>query len=101
MTADPNIDPAPFMPSTCSAPSRTCSEHVDDVRAGADVRRGRRDLRRAVWRASAERVNDRNGYRPRECDTRAGTIDVAIPKLREGSYFPDWLLERRRGPSGR
>jgi len=45
---------------------------------------------------SQERTNSRNGYRPREWDTRAGTIEVAIPKLREGSYFPDWLLERRR-----
>ena len=43
-----------------------------------------------------ERVNIRNGYRHRDLDTRAGTIDVAIPKLRSGSYFPDWLLERRR-----
>src|SRR5438270_5266805 len=45
---------------------------------------------------SAERNNVRNGYRHRDFDTRAGTIDVAIPKLRSGSYFPDWLLERRR-----
>jgi putative transposase len=45
---------------------------------------------------SPERVNVRNGYRHRDFDTRAGTIDVAIPKLRSGSYFPDWLLERRR-----
>ena len=45
---------------------------------------------------SADRTNVRNGYRHREFDTRAGTLDVAIPKLREGSYFPDWLLERRR-----
>jgi putative transposase len=45
---------------------------------------------------SAERTNTRNGYRVREWDTRAGTVDVAIPKLRSGSYFPDWLLERRR-----
>jgi transposase-like protein len=43
-----------------------------------------------------ERVNRRNGYRHRDFDTRAGTIDVAIPKLRTGSYFPEWLLERRR-----
>ncbi|NEK87970.1 IS256 family transposase, partial [Blastococcus saxobsidens] len=42
------------------------------------------------------RTNVRNGYRLREFDTRAGTLDVAIPKLRSGSYFPDWLLERRR-----
>jgi putative transposase len=46
--------------------------------------------------ASPDRVNSRNGYRHRELDTRAGTLDVAIPKLREGSYFPDWLLERRK-----
>src|SRR5947199_4763836 len=46
--------------------------------------------------SSPERVNVRNGYRPREFDTRAGTLELAIPKLREGSYFPDWLLERRR-----
>jgi putative transposase len=45
---------------------------------------------------SVERVNRRNGYRVREWDTRAGTVELAIPKLREGSYFPDWLLERRR-----
>lgn len=45
---------------------------------------------------SAERENSRNGYRERRWDTRAGTIDVAIPKLRQGSYFPDWLLEPRR-----
>ena len=43
-----------------------------------------------------ERVNVRNGYRHRDFGTRAGTLDVAIPKLRSGSYFPDWLLERRR-----
>jgi putative transposase len=45
---------------------------------------------------SEERTNSRNGYRHRDFDTRAGTIDVAIPKLRSGSYFPDWLLERRK-----
>ncbi|MCY0905535.1 IS256 family transposase [Arthrobacter sp. H14-L1] len=47
-------------------------------------------------RPSTDRVNSRNGYRHRDFDTRAGTLDVAIPKLRQGSYFPDWLLERRR-----
>jgi len=45
---------------------------------------------------SERRVNSRNGYRHRDFDTRVGTIDVAIPKLRQGSYFPDWLLERRK-----
>jgi transposase-like protein len=45
---------------------------------------------------SPERVNVRNGYRVREWDTRAGTVELAIPKLREGSYYPEWLLEHRR-----
>src|SRR5436190_19057897 len=45
---------------------------------------------------SDERTNTRNGYRRREWDTRAGTIELAIPKLRSGTYFPDWLLERRK-----
>jgi transposase-like protein len=45
---------------------------------------------------TAERVNSRNGYRRREWDTRAGTVELAIPKLREGSYFPAFLEHRRR-----
>ena len=45
---------------------------------------------------SPERTNRRNGYRAREWDTRAGTVELAVPKLREGSYFPDWLLTHRR-----
>jgi len=45
---------------------------------------------------SPERVNRRNGYRERPWDTRAGTIALAVPKLREGTYFPEWLLEPRR-----
>lgn len=45
---------------------------------------------------SPDRVNHRNGYRARPFDTRVGTIDLAIPKLRRGSYFPDWLLDPRR-----
>ena len=43
-----------------------------------------------------ERVNSRNGYRLREWDTRAGTVELAIPKLRQGSYFPEFLEHRRR-----
>ncbi len=45
---------------------------------------------------SPERVNTRNGYRSRPFNTRTGTLELALPKLRSGSYFPDWLLERRR-----
>ena len=51
----------------------------------------------AEWnQRSPERVNRRNGYRHRDLDTRVGTLDVAIPKLREGTYFPEWLTERRK-----
>jgi Transposase, Mutator family len=45
---------------------------------------------------STSRSNRRNRYRHRDFDTRAGTIDVAIPKLRQGSYFPEWLLARHK-----
>jgi transposase-like protein len=45
---------------------------------------------------SPERVNQRNGYRTRRWDTRAGTVELEIPKLRSGSYFPDWLITPRR-----
>jgi transposase-like protein len=50
----------------------------------------------AYGERSDERTNVRNGYRTRRWDTRVGTIDLAIPKLRSGSYFPEWLLEPRR-----
>jgi putative transposase len=45
---------------------------------------------------SDERVNARNGYRHRAWDTRVGTIELAVPKLREGTYYPEWLLRPRR-----
>lgn len=45
---------------------------------------------------SEERENSRNGYRPRPLETRMGTVELKIPKLREGSYFPSFLEPRRR-----
>jgi putative transposase len=50
----------------------------------------------AYGERTPERVNRRNGYRERDWDTRVGSIELAVPKLREGSYFPDWLLQPRR-----
>src|ERR687898_3607988 len=44
---------------------------------------------------SPERLNHRNGYRERPWDTRVGRIDLAIPKLRKGSYLPSFLEPRR------
>ena len=49
--------------------------------------RGERTDDRATWR---------NGYRPRRWDTRAGELELRIPKLRQGSYFPSFLEPRRR-----
>jgi putative transposase len=97
MTASPSIDPADFLHEHLEQASpdllrelmegfinKLLSADADSV-CGASY--GTRD---------PDRVNSRNGYRHRELDTRVGTLDVAVPKLREGTYFPDWLLERRR-----
>jgi putative transposase len=43
-----------------------------------------------------ERVTHRNGYRPRDWDTRVGTVELEVPRLRQGSYFPSILEPRRR-----
>jgi transposase-like protein len=50
----------------------------------------------AYGERSPDRVNRRNGTRTRDFDTRVGTMELAIPKLRRGTYFPDWLLQPRR-----
>jgi transposase-like protein len=47
-------------------------------------------------RRPEDRVTQRNGYRPRRWDTRAGEIELQIPKLRQGSYFPSFLQPRKR-----
>ncbi len=47
-------------------------------------------------RAPEERLTHRNGYRSRAWSTRAGELELAIPKLRRGSYFPSFLEPRRR-----
>lgn len=96
MAAHPSIDPAGFLHEHLAQASPdllrsllttmidTLMSAEADTICGADY--GRTD---------PARVNQRNGYRHHDFDTRTGTLDVAIPKLRSGSYFPDWLLERR------
>jgi putative transposase len=97
MTAGPSIDMSGWL-----------HEHLDQ--ASPDLLRSMvRSFAQALMGAEAdavcgagygelsdERVNTRNGYRQRDWDTRAGSIDLQVPRLRQGSYFPGWLLERRR-----
>src|SRR3954447_9682217 len=89
MTAPSSIDPAHFLHEQLAQASpnllrQLLTTFIDtlmsaeaDAVCGADY--GQR---------SQSRINVRNGYRTRELDTRAGTLDLAIPKLRSGSYFP-------------
>src|SRR5674536_248839 len=97
MTANHSIDPALFLserlehaePDLLRAMLKTFIDALMGAEADA--------LCGAPYGARTEdRVNSRNGYRARDWDTRAGSMEVAIPRLRSGSYFPDWLLERRR-----
>src|SRR3982751_4105392 len=97
MAATPSIDPARLLEEQLESASpdllrQLLSTFIQALMsADADAMCG------APYGESApERVNTRNGYRHRDFDTRVGTMEVAIPKLRSGSYFPDWLLERRR-----
>jgi len=97
MTAVPSLDPARFWHEhlTTASPDllRDLLATFIDTLMGAEADA----LCGAEYGArTSERTNVRNGYRHRDFDTRVGTMDVAIPKLRAGTYFPDWLLERRR-----
>src|SRR5256885_10457009 len=97
MTAPKSMDPAQFLreqadtagPDVLRAMVKTFADAL--MSAEADALCGA-----PYGQRSGERTNHRNGYRPREWDTRAGTIELAIPKLRQGSDFPDWLLQHRR-----
>lgn len=97
MTAPRIVDPAAVLGQVLADASPDLMRHLlgtvinSLLSAEADAVCG------AEWgQASNERVAQRNGYRHRDLDTRVGTIDVAIPKLRTGTYFPEWLLERRK-----
>ena len=97
MTAPSSIDPAHFLHEQLAQASpdllrqmlTTFINALMSAEADAVCRAGN-------GQRSNERTNVRNGCRPRELDTRAGILEVGIPRLRTGCYFPDWLLERRR-----
>ncbi|GAA4728582.1 hypothetical protein GCM10023350_09670 [Nocardioides endophyticus] len=96
MTAKSSIDPAEFLHEHLSQASPDLLRELMQgfvntlLSADADSVCGAYGVR------DAARTNSRNGYRHRDLDTRVGTLDVAVPKLGEGSYFPEWLRERRR-----
>jgi putative transposase len=97
MTAPKSVDPAGVLreqlesasPDLLRAMIKTFADALMSAEADAVCGAG-------YGERSSERVNSRNGYRSREWDTRVGTVELAIPKLRQGSYFPDWLLQHRR-----
>ena len=97
MTVNPSIDPARLLEEQLVQASPDLLRELlttvvnSLMSAEADAVCGA-----AYGTASPERINRRNGYRTREFDTRAGTIELAIPKLRQETYFPEWLLERRK-----
>jgi transposase-like protein len=96
MTVPPSIDPARLLEEQLDQASPDLLRELMQyflntlMSAQADAVCGA-----GYGESSPSRVNQRNGYRHRDFDTRAGTLDLAIPKLRHDSYFPEWLLERR------
>jgi len=97
MTANTSIDPAAFLHEQLAQASPDLMRELLSTFINALLSAQADSVCGAEYGVrSDERTNRRNGYRHRDLDTRAGTIDVAVPKLREGSFFPDWLLERHR-----
>ena len=97
MTAPSSIDPARFLSEQLAQASPDLLRQLLTTFVNALMSAEADAVCGAEYgQRSPDRTNVRNGYRAREFDTRAGTLEVAIPKLRAGSYFPDWLLERRR-----
>jgi len=97
MTVMPSIDPARLIEEQLSQASPDLLRELLTLfintlmSAEADAVCGA-----AYGTTSPDRTNRRNGYRGRGFDTRAGTLELALPKLRTGTYFPEWLLERRK-----
>ncbi len=97
MTAPHILDPATVLGQALAGASPDLMRHLLSTMIDALLSAEADAVCGAEYgRASSERVNSRNGYRHRDLDTRVGTIDVAVPKLRQGSYYPDWLMDRRK-----
>ena len=97
MTAPHIVDPAGLLGEALSDASPDLMRHLLGTVINALLSAEADAVCGAEWgQPSPDRTRQRNGYRHRDLDTRVGTIDVSIPKLRSGSYFPEWLLERRK-----
>src|SRR6476660_2511885 len=97
MTAGPSIDPEQFLHEQLAQASPDLLREMLETFINTLLSAQADSVCGAEYGIRSQtRNNRRNGYRHRDLDTRVGTVDVAVPKLREGSFFPDWLLERRR-----
>ena len=97
MTAVPIVDPARLLGEALADSSPDLMRQLLQTMINLLLSADADTVVGAEWgKPSPGRVTQRNGYRHRDLDTRVGTIDVAIPKLRTGTYFPEWLLERRK-----
>jgi putative transposase len=97
MTAAPSIDPERFLHEQLAQASPDLMRQMLETFINALLSAQADSVCGADYGTRSEdRINRRNGYRNRDLDTRVGTLDVAVPKLREGAFFPDWLLARRR-----
>jgi putative transposase len=89
------IDQAEFLRTAVETTLQALMEAEVDTQMGADR-----------YERTDDRVTQRNGHRARDWETQMGTVHLQIAKLRQGSYFPDFLDPRRRrgrascGPGG-
>ena len=97
MTAPHIVDPAGVLSEALSDASPDLMRSLLQTMINALLSADADAVVGAEWGTSSpDRIAQRNGYRHRDLDTRVGTIDVAVPKLRQGTYFPEWLMERRK-----
>ena len=97
MTAPHIVDPAGLLGEALSEASPDMMRHLLQSMINTLLSADAAAVVGAEWgQPTPARSAQRNGYRHRDLDTRVGTLDVAVPKLRSGTYFPDWLLERRK-----
>jgi putative transposase len=97
MTAPHIVDPAGLLAEALGDASPDLMRQLLQTMINALLSADADAVAGAQWgRPGPDRLTQRNGYRHRDLDTRVGTIDVAVPKLRSGTYFSEWLLERRK-----